>query len=139
HEFVLCGSRENFSVDRSFENWNNCDNQVLYFPKLKKYMAPTLLEMRYPAIDPQWAGSNGVFCKGTTIGNFTTAIADVRRIQGEDYTWSSNNIDASIHLDATLDTLMVHTRQLFRGYSSVYYRTGFNYGSAEQQQELIKA
>ncbi|MFT3822782.1 MAG: DUF3857 domain-containing protein [Chitinophagaceae bacterium] len=138
HEFALCGSRENFSIDRSFENWNNCDNQIIYFPKLKKYIAPTLLEMRYPAIDPEWVGTNGVFCKGTTIGNFATAIADIHRIQGEDYTWSGSNIEAKIQLDATLDTLIVHTKHLYSGYSSIYYRSGFNYSNAEEQQQLIK-
>lgn len=138
HEFVMCGSRENFEVDRSFENWNNCDNQVIYFPKLKKYIAPTLLGMRYPLIDPSWVGTNGIFCKGTTIGNFTTALADIRRIQGEDYNWSYNNIEAKVRLDASLDTLIVQSKQLYAGYSAVYYRLSFNYGPAEQQQEMLK-
>ncbi|MDF2189027.1 DUF3857 domain-containing protein [Paraflavitalea sp. CAU 1676] len=138
HEFVMCGSRENFEVDRTFENWNNCDNQVIYFPKLKKYIAPTLLGMRYPLIDPSWVGTNGIFCKGTTIGNFTTALADIRRIQGEDYNWSYNNIEAKVRLDASLDTLIVQSKQLYAGYSAVYYRLSFNYGPAEQQQEMLK-
>jgi hypothetical protein len=137
HEFVLCGSRQDYAVDRAFENWNNCDNQVIYFPKLKKFIAPTL-EMRYPLIHPEWIGTNGIFCKGTTIGTFTTAIADIRRINGEDCSWSSNNIDAKINLNATLDSLLVHTRQSYTGYSSIYYRASFNYGTDDQQQMMIK-
>lgn len=138
HEFVLCGSRKEYGVDKAFENWNNCENQLIYFPKLKKFIAPTLLEMRYPLINPDWIGTNGVFCKGTTIGNFTTAIADIRRINGEDYNWSSSDIDAKIKLNSTLDTLLVNTRQSFTGYSSIFYRASFNYGSDEHQQFLIK-
>ncbi len=138
HEFVLCGSRKEYGVDKVFENWNNCENQLIYFPKLKKFIAPTLLEMRYPLINPDWIGTNGVFCKGTTIGNFTTAIADIRRINGEDYNWSSSDIDAKIKLNSTLDTLLVNTRQSFTGYSSIFYRASFNYGSDEHQQFLIK-
>jgi hypothetical protein len=138
HEFVLCGSRQDYSVDRTFENWNNCENQLIYFPKLRKYIAPTLLEMRYPLIQTEWIGTNGVFCKGTTIGNFTTAIADIRPIQGEDCNWSSSNIDAKISLNAKLDTLQVHARQSFTGHSSVFYRASFNYGTDEHQQLLIK-
>jgi hypothetical protein len=138
HEFVLCGSRTNYAVDRSFENWNNCENQVIYFPKLRKYIAPTQLELRYPLIHHEWIGTNGIFCKGTTIGTFTTAIADIRRIQGEDFTWSSNNIDAKVSLDATLDTLLVHSRQSYTGYSSIFYRASFNYSTDEQQRLLIK-
>jgi hypothetical protein len=138
HQFVLCGSRLTYAVDRSFENWNNCENVVIYFPKLKKYMAPTQLELRYPLIPHEWVGANGIFCISTTIGNFTTAIADVRRIQGEDYTWSSSNIIAEISLNATLDTLRIHSRQSFTGYSSIFYRASFNFSSDEQQRLLIK-
>lgn len=138
HQFVICGSRLTYAVDRSFENWNNCDNQVIYFPKLKKYIAPTQLELRYPLIPTEWTGTNGIFCVGTTIGNFSTAIAEVRRIQGEDYTWSSSNIDAKISLNAAHDTLRIKSRQSYTGYSSIFYRANFNYGSDEQQRELIR-
>jgi hypothetical protein len=138
HEFVLCGSRDDFSVDRSFENWNNCDNQLIYFPKLKKYIAPTLLEMRYPLINPIWVGTNGIHCKGTMIGNFSTAIADIRPVAGEDYSQSGNNIEAKIKLNKTLDTLVVSSRQLYSGYSSVYYRASFNFTSEEKQRLLLK-
>jgi hypothetical protein len=138
HEFVMCGSREDFSVDKSFENWNNCDNQLIYFPKLKKYIAPTSLEMRYPLINPIWIGTNGIHCKGTMIGNFSTAIADIRPVMGEDYVQSGNNIEAKIQLNKTLDTLVVNSRQLYSGYSSVYYRASFNFTSEEKQRELLK-
>jgi len=138
HEFVLCGSRDKFQVDRTFENWNNCDNQVIYLSKLKKYISPTQMEMRYPLIDPQWVGAYGVFCKGTTIGNFTTAIAEIKKIKGEDHNWSGSNIEVKVKLDATMDTLLVQSKQLFSGYSSVYYRASFSFSTAEQQQQLIK-
>lgn len=138
HEFVLCGSRDKFQVDRSFENWNNCDNQVIWFPKLKKYISPTDGALRYPLIDPQWIGSLGVFCKATTIGNFTTAIAEIKNIRGEDHSYSGSNIEAKLKLDATLDTLIVQSKQIYSGYSSVFYRASFFFGQAEQQQAMIK-
>lgn len=138
HQFVLCGSRMTYPVDRSFENWTNCENQLIYFPKLKKYIAPTHLELRYPLINQDWIGTNGIFCKGTTIGTFTTAIADFRQIQGEDFNWSANNIDAKVSLNTSLDTLVVHSRQSYTGYSSIFYRASFNFSPEEQRQLLIK-
>jgi hypothetical protein len=138
HEFVMCGSRDDFAVDKSFENWDNCDNRLIYFPRLKKFIAPTAIEMRYPLFNPSWIGTNGIFCKGTMIGNFATAIADIKPIQGEDYTQSSNNIEAKLQLNKTLDTLLVKSRQLYSGYSAVFYRTSFNFTSEEKQKELLK-
>ena len=138
HEFVMCGSRDDFAVDKAFENWNNCDNQLIYFPKLKKFIAPTSIEMRYPLFNPSWIGTNGIYCKGTVIGNFTTAIADIKPIVGEDYTQSSNSIDAKLQLNKTLDTLIVKSRQSYSGYSAVFFRTSFNFSSEERQKELMK-
>jgi hypothetical protein len=137
-QFVLAGSRTTFAIDRSFENWNNCDNELIYFPKLKKYMAPTEIELRYPMIPDSWIGTNAVYCVPTTIGNYTTAIAEVRTIKGEDYRWSGNNIDAKISLKPGLDTLRIHTRQSYSGYSSIFYRASFNFSTDEQQQLLVK-
>jgi hypothetical protein len=138
HEFVLCGSRNEYAIDKTFENWNNCDNQLIYFPKLKKFLAPTSIEWRFPWINPVWAGSNGLFCKGTTIGNFTTAIAEIRPVVLEDYTQSSNNIEASVRLNATADTLVISAKQLYRGYSSMYYKASFTFNSEEDQKLMIK-
>lgn len=138
HEFVMCGSREDYTVDKTFENWANCDNELIYFPTLKKYMAPTLLEMRYPFINPLWTNTMGIFCKGTTIGNFTTAIADIHTIAGEDFTKNSLNIEAKVKLNASLDTLVVSSRQLLSGYSAVNYRAMFNFSSEDYQKQMLK-
>jgi hypothetical protein len=48
HEFVLAGDRQKTTIEKNFENWNNPDKLVLYFPGLKKYMCPTEVEYRFP-------------------------------------------------------------------------------------------
>jgi hypothetical protein len=85
-------------------------------------MAPTLAEFRYPWIQPNWGSTNGLFCIGTTIGNFTTAIAEIKPIILEDYDQSSNNIEASLKLNADADTMLVDIKQAYRGYSAGFYR-----------------
>lgn len=138
YEFVLCGARNDFAIDKGFDNWNVCDNYLLHFTKVKKFMAPTSIEWRFPFINPVWGGSYGLFCKGTTIGNFTTALAEIKQIPLEDYTQSSDNIDAKIRLNATADTLIINTKQSHRGYSSMYYRANFTFSSEEDQRLIIK-
>ena len=56
HEFVLAGDRNKFTIEKNFENWNNADNSLIYFPGLKKFIAPTRTEYRYPRINPAWGG-----------------------------------------------------------------------------------
>lgn len=137
-QYVLAGDRSTFTVDRAFENWNNTENPILYFPNQKKFLAPTRLEMRFPWIQPDWGGTNGLFCNGTTIGNFTTAVGEVKMIPLEDYTQSSNNIEAKVTLPGDMDTLMVDIRQIYTGYSAAVYRASFNFSSEEQQRLFLK-
>ncbi|MBI5371582.1 MAG: DUF3857 and transglutaminase domain-containing protein [Sphingobacteriales bacterium] len=138
HEFVLAGDRNKFSVEKNFENWNNTDNAVIYFPSLKKYMAPTLSEYRFPWIDPNWAGTNAFFCKSTTIGEYTTAFGEVRMIPLEDYTKTVINTEAEVSLNQTNDTILVSISQIYSGYSAAAYRAIFNYNSEENIRMITK-
>ncbi len=137
-EFVLTGDRSDFTLDKKFENWNNCENSLIYFTSERKFLAPTVATMRYPWIEPNWGNAYGVFCKGTVIGTFSTAVAEVKQIVLEDYTQSSSNIDAKIELTPSLDTLVLNTSQIYRGYAASTYRAIFNFASDEEQKRYLK-
>ncbi len=137
-QFVLTGDRSKFIIDRGFENWNNCDNPLFYFPAEAKFMAPTRPDYRYPWIFPSWGGTNGLFCKRTTLGSFSTAIAEIKNISLEDYTRTADNIEAKLELNAGLDSLTIDDRQIFTGYSATGFRDAFNYSNDEQKTNIIK-
>lgn len=138
HEFALATDRTENTIEKNFENWNNCDNPVIYFPTLKKYLAPTLPEYRYPWIEPGWGNANAFFCRSTTIGNFTTAYGEVRNIPLEDYSKTVSNTDATIELNKTADTLIVNISQIYSGYAAAPYRAIFTFSSDENKKEMTK-
>lgn len=138
HEFVLAASREKYTIDKSFENWNNCENPVIYFPSLKKYMAPTLSEYRFPWIEPNWGNSNAFFVKSTTIGNFTTAFGEIKAIPLEDYIKTVINTEADVRLNKTSDTLLVNISQIYSGYAASTYKAIFNFSSDENKKLITK-
>jgi len=53
HQILLTCDRSECKIDKSFENWNNASDFLIY-SLLPKVMAPTLLETRYPWINPYW-------------------------------------------------------------------------------------
>lgn len=138
YQFVLTGDRNKMIIDKEFENWNNCDNPLIYFPALGKYIAPTRPDYRYPYINPAWGDTNGVFFKGTSIGSFTTAIAEVKNIELEDYTKSYQNIESRLELTKGLDSVMVDAKQIYFGYPAVTYRDAFNFSNEEQKSDITK-
>lgn len=138
YQIVMAGDRSGFTVDKNFENWNSPENALFYFTGTKKFMAPTRLEMRYPWIYPDWGATNGLFSKGTTIGNFNTAVGEVKMIPLEDYKQTANNIEANVSLTSTMDSMLVDIRQLYTGYSAAVYRASFIFSSADEKKQMLK-
>jgi Domain of Unknown Function with PDB structure (DUF3857) len=138
HEFVLATSRDKNTIEKSFENWNNCENPVIYFPSLKKFMAPTLAEYRFPWIEANWGNSNAFFCKSTTIGNFTTAFGEVKAIPLEDYTKTTINVEADVQLNKNADTMLINIQQIYSGYAASTYKAIFTFSSDENKKLITK-
>jgi hypothetical protein len=137
HHLVFCGNRSNYTLERTFENWNNADNNLIYFPDQKKFLAPTEVEFRYPWIPPTWAGALGVFCVPTTIGNFTTALSEIRQIPFEAYEHNFSNIHVKASFEKE-EAMVLQVQQAYGGYSAVNYRAAFAFAPAEEQTKFLK-
>lgn len=139
HQIVLTCDRNEKSIDKSFENWNNAGNFLFYFPTTKKFIAPTLAYMRYPWINPSWAATDAVFCQSTTIGTYTTAIAVVKRVPLEDFSETFSRLDATIGFNSRLDSLRVDFTETDGGYLAVTSRAIYSRGDPEDRRKMLKA
>ena len=138
YQFVLTGDRSKFIIDKAFENWDNCDDPIFYFPAEKKFLVPTRVDYRYPWIVPDRGEANGLFCKRTTLGSFTSAVAEVKPILLEDYAKSVNNVESNIVLSSGLDSLTIDSKMIMSGYAAVGYRDAFNYSNDDQKRTMYK-
>ena len=137
YQIVLCGDRNDYTLDRTFENWNNAKNFLFYFPSLKKFIAPTQVEYRYPWIPPAWGSSNGLYCVATTIGNFTAALGEIRPVPLEAYEKSFLNMNISLTLDKD-DAMLVEVKQSYGGYAAPDYKMPFVFLPANEQDKVLK-
>ncbi|MGN6639380.1 MAG: DUF3857 domain-containing protein [Mucilaginibacter sp.] len=138
YQFVLTCDRDKYSIDRGFENWNNCDYTLFYFPAENKFLAPTRPDFRYPWIVPAWGDTNGLYCKRTSLGSFSTAIADIKTVPLEDYTKSFEDIDSKLELSSSLDSLTIDAKQLYSGYAAIDLRDAMNLSNDDQKSKIIK-
>ncbi|HVW96007.1 MAG TPA: DUF3857 domain-containing protein [Mucilaginibacter sp.] len=138
YQFVITCGRDKALIDPQFENWNNCDNPMIYFPAENKFMAPTKPDYRYPWIVPQWGATDGLFCKPMSLGSFSTAIAEVKNIPLEDYSKSLENIDVALQFTGSLDSLAIDEKLIFAGYEATEMRDAFNFANNDQQKDFIR-
>ena len=138
YQYVFAANRTSSTIDRNFENWNNCDYTLFFFPNQNKFIAPTRQDYRFPWFPPTWGNTNGVFLRTTTLGNVSTAIAEVRNIELQHYSKSAHTIESTLQLSPKLDSLEIDAKQIYTGYAAIDMRDAFNYANEEQKQSIIK-
>lgn len=138
YQYVLAADKTKLLIDRRFENWNNCDYSLFYFPAENKFIAPTRPDFRYPWVMPSWAGANGLFFRRTTLGTVSTAMGDVRPVNQEDYSKTHSNIQSHLELTNNLDSLNIDDKMIFSGYAAVQYRDLFNLANDDDKRKFIK-
>jgi hypothetical protein len=143
YQTVFVGSRDGFPLDESLENWNRLDETVFFFPATGNYISPLSIDLRSPYIPAYWAGTRGLFLKGSTIGSLKTATASFGDIVMQSYDKSGHDMEVSVRFDETLDTLIINSKQILTGYGAAGYRPIYTFLPKDKQNEanlqIIKA
>lgn len=143
YQFVFPGTRTGFTIDEELENWNRANDVLIYFPATGKYISPVSIDLRYPYIPFEFTATRGLFLKGTVIGDFKTAIGSFNNISIEPFDQHAINMEADIHFDETLDTILMNSKQILKGYGATNYRPIYTFLPADKQEkankEIIKA
>ncbi|UEG49038.1 DUF3857 domain-containing protein [Ferruginibacter lapsinanis] len=138
YQVVFPSVRDELPLDEELENWNRVDETILYFPGTGKYLQPTSPTMRYPYIDAYWAGTRGLYLKGTTIGEMRTAVGKFDTIPIIPIEEHAHNMEVSAKMDATGDSLIIESKQILKGYGAQSYRPLWAYLAKDKQEEAVK-
>lgn len=138
YQVVFAGNRASYPLDEALENWNRANDIILYFPQTQKFISPTSAELRYPYIPYDYAGTNALFLKTTTIGTFKTAIASFAPVAMEPFDQHAQNMEAEVNFNENLDTLYIKASQILKGYPASQYRPIYVFLPADKQDEATK-
>lgn len=138
YQVVFPSVRDGYPLDEELENWNRVDETILYFPGTGKYLQPTGTTLRYPYIEAYWAGTRGLYLKGTTIGEMTTAVGKFDTIPILPIEEHAHNMEVFAKMDATGDSLIIESKQILKGYGATAYRPIWAYLPKDKQDEAVK-
>jgi hypothetical protein len=136
HELGLSSDRSEYPLDEAFESWRGLEYFVFYFPRLQRYLYPSGAGYRMPVIPTAMLGNKGVFCKITTVGTLTSAVAVVRTINPLPAAQSDHHTDAEVQFSESL-VPEVQLTQAFTGYSALSMRQVLAYLPKEKEKDLI--
>lgn len=138
YQAVFPSVRDQLPLVEELENWNRIEEMILYFPSTKKFLQPSSDILRYPYVDAYWAATRGLFLKTTSIGDVTTAIAKFDTIPMIPFDQHAHNMEVSVKLDATGDSLIIDSKQILKGYGASAYRPIWAYLTPDKQQDALK-
>lgn len=137
-EIVLASDRSGIPLDPDLEDWDRAENVLFFFPGTGGYMDPTQDGTRYPYVRPNLAGGRGIFLKTISLGSYTTATSTWGMVPMAPWDSSSLDMEADIHFCGSLDTLLVHGRQIMTGYGAAEYRPIYTFLPKDKQDEANK-
>jgi hypothetical protein len=137
-QIVFPGDRSSLELDEDQENWNRLNDVLFYFPQTGKYISPVNVELRYPYFPFEFAGTKGLFLKGTTIGTFKTAIGTFADVNMEPFESNAMNMEADVKFNDTNDTLLISSKQILKGYGAAQYRPIYVFLPKDKQDDANK-
>lgn len=138
NEIVFPSKRDELAIDENFENYRLLDDIILYFPGTGKFLDPGNESYRYPFVEPYFAGTKGIFLKGTSIGDFKTALPSFDTIPTYPYEKNGNNLEVTLSFNEGLDSLIINSKQILMGYSASVYRPAYTFLPKDKQDEFTR-
>jgi hypothetical protein len=138
YQIVFPSVRDQLPLDEELANWNRLDETLIYFPGTGKYLQPSGAIYRYPYVEPYWAGTRGLYLKGTVIGDVRSAVSKFDTIPMEPFDQHAQNMEIHARMDAAGDSIIVESKQILKGYPATQYRPIWVYLPKDKQDETVK-
>ena len=138
HEMVLTCDRYDDIFDEDFEHYQVLKYIAIYFPKIKKYMAPADELYRLGMIPDEWTNQKGLFIKEVAVGDIKTGLGKVKFIEPLSSAYTKDLMDLTVDFSDVAQPV-VEFRKEISGYSSVGFQGIYNLIDEESKKELDEA
>ena len=139
HDIVLTSKRDDVKFDPDFQSWNYLDKYLIYLPEGDTYIDPATNTYRIGCVEGELTATYGLFVELVKIGDFESAIGNIKYIKPTPYNFNYDNMNIEISLDADKNqTRSIDTRGL-KGLSGGYLGRIYKALDEDRKQELLKS
>lgn len=137
HELVLTCDRGNKKFDKDFDTWNFLDEYLIYINDINEYLAPYSFEYRLGTVPAELTATNGLFIKEVKVRDFFYPIGEVKYIPANSYAHNMDNLDVEVFFNEDLETNTVKVKRTFKGRTSSYVKSYYNFMEEDKKKELL--
>jgi len=138
HQLALTTERDNVKFDADFQSWNYLDKYLIYFPNLNTYLDPNNVAYRLGTYGGLLTANNALFVKPVKIGDFESAIGEIKYIEPTNYKENYDNMIIDISVDVDNNTTRIINERGFKGLSGGFIANFFKMMDAEQKEKTLK-
>ena len=128
HQLVVTCDRTKSPFDPTFESYLYLHEFFIYIPELGLYLDPKSPLLRLGYLSPQYMNTYGLFVKPVEVGDYTTGVGKVKKIEGLDRKQTTSNIYVDVVFDDDFTPV----------YKLKHLSTGYYAYNAQPLYDLIK-
>jgi len=137
---VLTSSRKSFIFDEKFESYHVLDKHLFFLPKLNKYIEPLNYNSRLGFPNGFLTDNNGLFIKRIKIGDFESAVGEVRYIEPVDYNKSAYNLKIELTFDTdNISKTNINLDRIMTGYYAMSFQPYMDLMKEESKEKALKS
>ncbi len=130
--------KSNKVFDKNFDAWNSLDDNLIYFPEIKKYMIPDHWAFRLGLIPEDFIDNYGLFFKRTKVSDIESYIPETKLISFPTYHESGDSIFLEVKLTEELTNTKSDLRRVLTGYSASEIQPFYKLMDADQKKDILK-
>lgn len=138
HEMVITSDRFDLRFDKSFEAHIFLSELLIYIPEFDKYLSPGWPLLRLGIVPSECAGNYGLFISEVKVGDFVSAVGEVKKIPETVFTENRHDMDVLVDMTEDVYNPKIHLRTEISGYNAQYLQPIFQYLNTEQKEESLE-
>jgi len=137
HELVITSDRFENTFDPEFESDNFLNEFLIYFPKTKLYLAPTLFQSRLGYPPAGLTDNYGLFIKEIKVGSYTSGAGKIKYIEPVSAEKSYDKMTIAVDFEkGNIAKPQVELQKSMFGYYASYLQPYINLMSDKDKEEL---
>ncbi len=132
-EIVLTCNRFEKKFDKEFECYTFLDKYLIYFPKIKKFLAPDDNFSRLGFPDNSYVNTYGLFIKTISMGDYTTGLGKIKFIAGARHEESMDILKIKADITSDFSDTKLNIIREMTGYQAALYQPYFGFIKEEDK------
>ena len=137
-QIVITNNRFNSPFDQKFENVNQLEAFLLYFPETKKFLCPADQSSRYPNFPYNYGSNYGLLIKTQDIGGTELVVKEMKKIDiPTDY--GKDSLDITYDFTESLGQPKTRIVSTLYGHDAENFQFAFSFLDDKQKKDMLES